>query len=146
MYVDISNNMDKQKVIYLMPLDLSAAFQTVEHTICIGRMKHHFGFQDNIQWWFRIISEVIWPLHSSTVPQSFSNLFITHTPCMTAQAQPLLSLKRLITIYNTQISKYEMPNESGFWTLKHIIFKSGFQNMKWPSICYWVVELLINFN
>ena len=50
---DILINMNKQHVTLLVFLDLSAAFDTVDHDILLRRLKYKFGICDNALAWFR---------------------------------------------------------------------------------------------
>ena len=54
---DILMNMDRQHVTLLVLLNLSAAFDTVDHTILIDRLQHDFGIKDNaLKWFLRHVS------------------------------------------------------------------------------------------
>ena len=50
---DILVNMNKQHVTLLVFLDLSAAFDTVDHDILLRRLKYKFGICNNPLAWFR---------------------------------------------------------------------------------------------
>jgi hypothetical protein len=45
-------NMNRQHVTLLVILDLSAAFDTVDHNIMLERLKYSFGIQDQLLKWY----------------------------------------------------------------------------------------------
>jgi len=49
---DLINAMDKQKVTCLTLLDLSAAFDTIDHSILLHRLSSWFGLRGNVLSWF----------------------------------------------------------------------------------------------
>lgn len=50
---DILLNMDKQRVTLLLLLDLSTAFDTVEHNTLLRRLQNSFGIQGKVLWWLK---------------------------------------------------------------------------------------------
>ena len=55
---EIFRAVDSGKVCALVLLDLSAAFDTVDHSILLTVLKHRFGVQEGVLDWFRC------PVHS----------------------------------------------------------------------------------
>ena len=53
MYNDIMLAMDNQKVVLLLCLDLSAAFDTVDHDILLSRLELRFGVRGTVLQWFK---------------------------------------------------------------------------------------------
>ena len=49
---DILLNMNRQHVTLLVPLDLSAAFDTIDHGISLERLRSEFGVRDTALSWF----------------------------------------------------------------------------------------------
>ena len=49
---DILWAMGNQQVTVVMALDLSAAFDTVDHDILLNVLKHNFGLEDTVLNWF----------------------------------------------------------------------------------------------
>ena len=50
---DLLLTMDKGKLSVLVLLDLSAAFDTIDHDILLYRLQHVFGIQGSVLYWFR---------------------------------------------------------------------------------------------
>ncbi|KXJ10383.1 putative RNA-directed DNA polymerase from transposon BS [Exaiptasia diaphana] len=50
---DILLNMNKQQVTLLVFLDLSAAFDTIDHSVSLNRLENKFGFTGTALEWFR---------------------------------------------------------------------------------------------
>ena len=48
---DLLHAMDKQEVSFLILLDLSAAFDTVDHDLLLNRLRFRYGFNDTILKW-----------------------------------------------------------------------------------------------
>ena len=49
---DVLSAMDKQQVTILVLLDLSSAFDTIDHTVLLDRMQQRIGFSGVIHDWF----------------------------------------------------------------------------------------------
>ena len=51
--VDILHNMEQQRVTLLVLIDLSAAFDTVDHPILFQCLEEQFGFHDSVLSWYK---------------------------------------------------------------------------------------------
>ena len=49
--MDMFNAIEDKKVMCLVLLDLSAAFNTVSHHLLLNHLKHHFGMKEKIIIW-----------------------------------------------------------------------------------------------
>ena len=47
------NNLDNQKCVVMLLLDMSAAFDTVDHDLLLERMAKRYGVKGNVLKWFR---------------------------------------------------------------------------------------------
>ena len=50
---DLLTSLDQNKISVLLLLDLSAAFDTIDHEILLSRLEHSFGIQNSALDWFR---------------------------------------------------------------------------------------------
>ena len=69
---DILLSIDARKEVVLVMLDLSSAFDTIDHTLLLERLRNYYGFQDKVLMWFtsylmgRSQSVVVKQMHSSS--------------------------------------------------------------------------------
>ena len=73
---DLLLAMDEGKLSVLVLLDLSAAFDTIDHDILLHRLQHVFGIQGTVLSWFRSYS-----LKDSKLFQ-FKALILTQLSCV----------------------------------------------------------------
>ena len=59
---DILSAMDDGKISVIVLLDLSAAFDTIDHDMLLHRLHHVFGFGDTVLSWFQSYLENITPI------------------------------------------------------------------------------------
>ena len=50
---DLHNAMDNQEVTCLVLLDLTAAFDMVDHSILLGRLEQHYGIKSTTLSWIK---------------------------------------------------------------------------------------------
>ena len=62
---DIVDNMDYDKVTALTLLDLSAAFDIIDHLILLQRLHRHFGISGTAVRWFKTIDHIFSDRHQS---------------------------------------------------------------------------------
>ena len=129
---DILLNMDKQHVTLLLFLDLSAAFDTVEHDTLLRRLQNSFGIQGKVLSSLRALSRIFnlecgVPQGSCLGPLLFTlytsrqfDIILTHLPkvhCFADDTQLYLSSVPVI-----QSTSY-LP--SVLWNLVLMIFVHG---------------------
>ena len=72
LYNSLINAIDKQNVSCLCLLDLSAAFDTIDHSILLDRLQSWFGISDIVLSWFNSYlssrSSIVHSLNSSSAP------------------------------------------------------------------------------
>ena len=117
--------MDEDKVSVLVLLDLSAAFDTMEHEILLHRLHHDFGFGDTVLTWFQSYLENITQIvtvhgkHSTpaslhhSVPQgSFLDQYILfYTYSLYHMSANIIQFLHQVYADDTQIYKSCMPSE-----------------------------------
>ena len=50
---DIAHAIDNQQAVFVVLLDLSAAFDTIDHNVLLNRLYEVFGFRGNVISWFK---------------------------------------------------------------------------------------------
>ena len=56
---DIMNGIDNKEVICLVMLDISAAFDTVTHSLLLNRLQYCFGMQGLSLFWINLILKIV---------------------------------------------------------------------------------------
>ena len=49
---DIMTSLDTRKLLFLVLLDLSAAFDTVDHAVLLSQLRHDYFIKDSAHAWF----------------------------------------------------------------------------------------------
>mgnify|MGYP003547058831 FL=1 len=101
---DICSAMDKQKVTSLILLDLSAAFDTVDHSILLNRLSNWFGLDQTALNWF--ISYLSSRSQAVTISDTLSSF--CHLTCGVPQGSVLGPL--LFTLYTTPLGSVISKN------------------------------------
>ena len=100
--------MDKGHVTLLVMLDLSAAFDTVDHGILLHRLQSKLGVRDKALLWFK--SYLAGTAQQVSVDGSLSNKF--NLTCEIPQGSCLGPL--LFTIYASSL-RYRVPLQCAIW-------------------------------
>ena len=99
---DILVSMNKQQVTLLVFLDLSAAFDTVDHDILLRRLEYKFGIKDQAVTWFKsYLSNRSQDSYIGETSRNLSTRLTEHTS--ERRGMVTLTITLLSTIYRRNI-------------------------------------------